>query len=122
MTGWYAVADDEPTESPDWDAFLAQLRPPDPDDGWVSLEEASAAAGVSRSALRSWYRRGWVPSRMVAGIHGPQRMVPLDAVVDRAMRSPRIRRQIDGARSVESQLHDLARRVEELERRLGIAP
>lgn len=81
----------------DWDSMLLQLASQPVDDGWVTLEEASSAAGVSRSTLRSWYRSSQIPSRMVAGIHGPQRMVPLEAVVDRALRSARARKQLEHA-------------------------
>jgi transposase len=90
--------------------------------GWstVTLDEAAGASGVSRSTLRSWYRSAAIPSRMVASVHGPQRLVPLDAVLDRAARSPRIRRQLDAARSIESEVADLRRRVEALERLVGL--
>jgi hypothetical protein len=60
--------------------------------GWVTLAEAQAATGVSRSALRSWYRAGQLASRLQDGPHGPQRLVPLDAVVARVARSPRLQR------------------------------
>ena len=40
--------------------------------------------GLSRSALRAWYRNGEIPSRLVDGPQGPQRLVPLQAVLDRA--------------------------------------
>jgi transposase len=104
----------------DWDSMLLQLASQPVDDGWVTLEEASSAAGVSRSTLRSWYRSSQIPSRMVAGIHGPQRMVPLEAVVDRALRSARARKQLEHARSLEAEVEALRRRVEALERHLGI--
>ena len=106
----------------DWDALLAQLGAQPPEQGWITLDEAAAAAGVSRSTLRSWYRSDQIPSRMVPSLHGPQRLVPLDAVLDRAMRSPRLRRQLDAARSVEMELSDLRHRVEQLERHLGLQP
>ncbi len=104
----------------DWDSMLLQLAGQPVDDGWVTLEEASSAAGVARSTLRSWYRSSQIPSRMVAGIHGPQRMVPLEAVVDRALRSARARKQLEHARSLEAEVEALRRRVEALERHLGI--
>ena len=44
---------------------------------WVTLEKAAAETGVSRAALRTWYRTGQIPSRLVDGPHGPQRLVPL---------------------------------------------
>ena len=81
--------DDGVSSGVDWDDMLAQLANQPVEEGWVTLQEASNAAGVSRSTLRSWYRASLIPSRMVAGTHGPQRMVPLEAVVDRALRSSR---------------------------------
>ncbi len=51
---------------------------------WVTLAEAEEATGVSRSALRAWFRNDEIPARIEDGPHGPQRLVPLDAVVDRA--------------------------------------
>lgn len=104
----------------DWDAVLAQLADQPVEDGWVSLEEAADATGVSRSTLRSWYRSAQIPSRMVAGIHGPQRMVPLEAVVERALRSSRARRQLEHARSLDAEVADLRRRLEVVERHLGL--
>lgn len=104
----------------DWDHLLDELASQPVDEGWVTLEEAASATGVSRSTLRSWYRSGRIPSRMVAGLHGPQRIVPLDGVVDRALQSARARRQLDRARSVEAELDALRRRVEVIERYLGI--
>ena len=105
----------------DWDELLDQLAAQPAEDGWVSLEEAAAAGGVSRSTLRSWYRTGQVPSRMVPGLHGPQRLVPVDAVLARAMASPRLRRGLDHARSMEAEISELRRRVEALERLVGRA-
>lgn len=57
---------------------------------WVSLAEAEARAGVSRSTLRAWYRGGHIPSRLTPGPHGMHRLVPLDLVLARAARSPRV--------------------------------
>jgi hypothetical protein len=48
-------------------------------------------------------------------------MVPLDAVIDRALRSPRIQRQLDHARSVDAEVAELRQRVEMIERHLGLA-
>jgi transposase len=116
---------DDPTgsdgEEVDWDGLLAQLAAQPLDEGWVTLEEASNAAGVSRSTLRSWYRSGQIPARMVVGGHGPQRLVPLEQVVDRALRSARARRQLEQARSVEAEVAELRRRLEAIERHLGIS-
>jgi hypothetical protein len=57
---------------------------------------------------------------MVAGIHGPQRLVPLDAVLDRALRTSRVRRQLEHARSLEAEVEELRRRLDAIERHLGI--
>jgi transposase len=114
-------SDGDETPGFDWDDMLAQLGSQPLDEGWVTLQEASSATGVARSTLRSWYRTSQIPSRMVAGVHGPQRFVPLDAVIGRALSSSRARRQLEHARSLESELDDLRRRVEALERHLGLA-
>jgi transposase len=112
----------EADETPafDWDGMLAQLGTQPVEEGWVTLQEASSATGVARSTLRSWYRSSQIPSRMVGGIHGPQRLVPLDAVVGRALSSSRTRRQLEHARSLEVEVDELRRRVEALERHLGL--
>lgn len=59
------------------------------DDDWVTLAEAAEATGVSRSALRQWYRSDQIPSRLVPGPHGMQRVVPLLDVQARAARTMR---------------------------------
>ncbi|MHB1925425.1 MAG: excisionase [Acidimicrobiales bacterium] len=108
------------TERYDWDRILEQLNEEDRENGWVSLAEASSATGASLSSLRSWYRSGQIRSRMVAGVHGPERRVQLDEVLARSLRSARLSRQADRARSVESVLEDLVARVAAIEARLGI--
>ena len=62
---------------------------------WVTLERAAADTGVSRAALRNWYRTGQIPSRLVDGPHGPPRGVPHDVIVARAEASPRLRRSAE---------------------------
>ena len=109
----------------DWDArllrwqdelaLLAQLD----DTHWVPLAVAEAEAGVSRSALRSWYRNREIPSRLVDGPNGPQRLVPLDAVLERAAKSPRLQRRAEREISLEAQVALLRHRVDELTLRLG---
>jgi len=59
------------------------------DETWVDLAEAERRAEVSRSTLRAWYRTGQIASRLMPGPHGLQRLVPIDAVLERAARSPR---------------------------------
>jgi transposase len=86
---------------------------------WVSLAVAEAEAGVSRSALRAWYRNGEIASRLVDGPHGPQRLVPLQAVLDRAAQSARIQRRAEREVSMEAQLTLLRHRVDQLELRLA---
>ena len=108
------------TDELDWERALEAWRAEDVDaDGtWVPLAEAERRAGVSNSALRSWYRSGQVPSRLVDGPHGVQRLVPLDAVLKRAAQSPRIQRRIAGALGLEAEVALLRQRVDELEARL----
>jgi transposase len=113
-------ADGVVSESVDWDELLEQLPDQPTEEAWLTLEEASTAAGVARSTLRSWYRAGHIPSRMVLGAHGPQRLVPLDAVLDRALRSSRLRRQIEQGRSLAAEVDRLRQRVEVMERLLGL--
>jgi len=97
--------------------LFAQLE----DTAWVSLAQAEAETGVSRSALRSWYRNGEIPSRLVDGPNGPQRLVPFDLVVERAARSPRIQRRAERELSLEAQVALLRHRVDQLELRLAAA-
>ena len=85
----------------------------------VPLAIAEAEAGVSRSALRAWYRNGEIASRLVDGLHGPQRLVPLQAVLDRAAQSARIQRRAEREVSLEAQPTLLRHRVDQLELRLG---
>jgi len=86
---------------------------------WVTLERAAAETGASRAALRSWYRTGQIPSRLVAGPHGPQRLVPLDTVAERAEASPRVRRTAQRRLADEAQLEILRHRIDQLELRLA---
>jgi transposase len=86
---------------------------------WVTLERAAISTGASRAALRNWYRTGQVPSRLVDGPHGPQRLVPLDMVAARAEASPRLRRSVQRRLADEAQLEILRHRVDQLEFRLA---
>lgn len=88
-------------------------------DGWVSLPEASTRTGVSRSALRTWYRSGQVRSRLIDGPHGPQRLVNVEEVAARADASPRIRAKTEGEIGLEAQVALLRHRVDQLEARLA---
>jgi transposase len=89
------------------------------DTPWVPLAIAESETGVSRSALRAWYRNGEIASRLVDGPHGPQRLVPLQAVLDRAAQSARIQRRAEREVSLEAQLTLLRHRVDQLELRLA---
>jgi transposase len=86
---------------------------------WVTLERAAASTGVSRAALRNWYRTGQVPSRLVDGPHGPQRLVPLAVVAARAEASPRLRRSAERRLAGEAQMEILRHRLDQLELRLA---
>ncbi|MHB1782814.1 MAG: excisionase [Acidimicrobiales bacterium] len=110
----------EPDAGDRWDRLLGDLAGHRVEEGWVTLEEAVDATGVSRSTLRSWYRSGRIPSQMVAGMHGPQRIVPLAVVIDQALASPRSRRQLDQARTLRSDVDELRQRLERIERQLGL--
>lgn len=102
----------------DWELELelnAKLEGSD----WVTLERAAAGTGVSRAALRNWYRSGQIPSRLMDGPHGPQRLVPLDLVAARAEASPRLRRTAERRLADEAQLELLRHRVDQLELRLA---
>ena len=95
--------------------LAAQLEGSD----WVTLERAANQTGASRAVLRSWYRTGQIPSRLVDGPHGPQRLVPLAVVAARAEASPRLRRTAQRRLSDEAQLEILRHRVDQLELRLA---
>ncbi len=86
---------------------------------WVPIERAAAETGVSRAALRSWYRTGQIPSRLVDGPHGPQRLVPLASVAVRAEASPRLRRSAERRLADQAQMEILRHRVDQLELRLA---
>ena len=102
----------------EWEAELdlgAQLEGSD----WVTLEKAAAETGASRAALRTWYRTGQIPSRLVDGPHGPQRLVPLTTVAERAEASPRVRNSAMRRLAGEAELELLRHRVDQLELRLA---
>jgi transposase len=102
----------------EWEAELDLAAQLDGSD-WVTLEKAATRTGVSRAALRTWYRTGQIASRLVAGPHGPQRLVPLSVVAERAEASPRVRRSAQRRRSDEAQLDILRHRIDQLELRLA---
>ena len=101
----------------EWELELelnAQLEGSD----WVTLERAAASTGVSRPALRNWYRTGQIPSRLVDGPHGPQRLVPLALIAARAEASPRLRRTAERRIADEARLELILHRIDQLELRL----
>jgi len=102
----------------DWELQLDLTAQLDGSD-WVTLERAAAQTGVSRAALRSWYRTGQIPSRLVDGPHGPQRLVPLAVIATRAEASPRLRHTAERRLADEAQLEILRHRVDQLELRLA---
>ena len=87
-------------------------------EGWVPLAEACARTGVSRSTLRNWYRNRQIRSRLEDGPYGPQRLVQIDEVNERASRSPRIARHAAAQIGLEAEVALLRHRVDLLERRL----
>jgi transposase len=107
----------------DWedrlDAWELELNATMEGSDWVTLEQAAREVGVSRAALRSWYRTDQIPSRLVDGPHGPQRLVPLAPVAARAEASPRLRRGAQRRLGDEAQLELLRHRVDSLEIRLA---
>jgi transposase len=106
-----------------WEDRLQQWREEldllDSLDGWVTLPEASQRTGVSRSALRTWYRSGQIRSRLIDGPHGPQRLVHVDEVARRAEVSPRIQAKTDREIGLEAQVLVLRHRLDQLEIRLA---
>jgi len=102
----------------DWEVELELSARLDGSD-WVTLERAAAETGVSRAALRTWYRTGQIASRLVDGPHGPQRLVPLAIVAARAEASPRLRKAAERQLADEAQLEILRHRVDQLEIRLA---
>ena len=87
---------------------------------WATVAEAERVTGVSRSALRAWYRNGDVPSHLVDGPHGQQRLVDLEAVVARAAQAGnRVgrRRQSETIELLLDRIDELERRIEALEQR-----
>jgi hypothetical protein len=95
--------------------LTAQLEGSD----WVTLDRAAADTGASRAVLRTWYRTGQIPSRLVDGPHGPQRLVPLALVAARAQASPRLRRSAERRLADQAEVEILRHRVDQLELRLA---
>lgn len=108
----------------DWDELLGRAVELE-SATWVTIRHAAEASGASRSTLRAWYRRGEVPSRLADGPHGPERHVPLEAVLERAaaarLRGSRgddiVRRLADQLARQAEAIAALRQRVDDLERR-----
>ena len=102
----------------EWEHLLDEWSAELDGDRWITLAEAEVETGMSRSALRAWYRSGQIRSRMVEGPNGPQRLVPRDAVRLRAAlatkRQPAVKLNDEVARLSE-QLAELSQRLEALE-------
>ncbi len=108
---------------PGWEERIEQWRAElelfDRLEGWVPLAEAVERTGVSRSTLRNWYRNGQIRSRLEDGPYGPQRLVQVDEVTERATRSPRVARKAVAQVELEAEVALLRHRVDLLERRLS---
>jgi hypothetical protein len=119
------MADDTPDGMPSWEDRLdaweleLELTARLADSDWVTLERAAADTGASRAALRTWYRTGQIPSRLVDGPHGPQRLVPLSLAAARAEASPRLRRSTQRRLADAAETEILRHRVDRLELRLA---
>ena len=83
----------EPADPTGWEDLVAANDRDPTRVRWSSLAEAAAAAGVSRSTLRSWFRAGRLDSRLVPGPFGPQREVPLSKVLELARVGDRLGRE-----------------------------
>ena len=109
----------------EWEQLLEEWSAELDGDRWITLAEAEAETGMSRSALRAWYRSGQIRSRMVEGPNGPQRLVPRDAVRLRAAVAARRRPTVkldDEVARLSEQLAELSERLAALEaERTGLA-
>jgi transposase len=119
------MADEMPGGGPSWEDRLdaweleLELTARLADSDWVTLERAAADTGASRAALRTWYRTGQIPSRLVDGPHGPQRLVPLSLAAARAEASPRLRRSTQRRLADAAEMEILRHRIDQLELRLA---
>ncbi len=102
----------------EWERLLDEWSTELEGDRWITLAEAEVETGMSRSALRAWYRSGQIRSRMVEGPNGPQRLVPRDAVRLRAALATRRRPSVkldDEVARLSEQLAELSERLATLE-------
>jgi predicted site-specific integrase-resolvase len=98
----------------DWDRLLDELRQRSSEE-WVSLADASRATGVAIPTLRAWYRSGRLPSALVDGPNGPQRIVDLEVAVTLCSASPKFQRRLHELNSLQTQVDELLRRITILE-------
>ena len=110
----------------DWDEVLGKAVELE-SATWVTVREAAEASGASRSTIRAWYRAGDIPSRMADGPHGPERQLPLEAVLERAgsarLRGTRrdadlVRQLVELVNTQAAEIAVLRHRLDELDRRL----
>ena len=109
-------------EEVEWEALLEEWSAELDGDRWITLAEAEVETGMSRSALRSWYRSGQIRSRMVDGPNGPQRLVPRDAVRLRAALAARRKPGVkldDEVGRLSSEVERLTQELESLSTRLA---
>lgn len=108
----------------EWEQLLEEWSVELEGDRWITLAEAEVETGMSRSALRAWYRSGQIRSRMVEGPNGPQRLVPRDAVRLRAAlaarRKPTVKLDDEVARLREEVL-ELRHQLERLQKSIDSA-
>ena len=85
----------------------------------MTLERAAAETGVSRAALRNWYRTGQIAVPAGRRPARPAAARPLDVIAARAEASPRLRQTAERRLAEEAQLEILRHRVDQLELRLA---
>lgn len=100
----------------EWDRLLDEWSAELEGDRWITLAEAEVETGMSRSALRAWYRSGQIRSRMVEGPNGPQRLVPREAVRMRAALAARRKPSV----KLDDEVARLSAEVERLNAKLAV--
>lgn len=115
------------------DSEPVDLRTEQPEERWVTVQEASRLAKVSVQTIRRYYAGDDpdVPSRLEMGPYGEQRVMPLGAVLARAERgrqpgwSPEPEEEpsadLPVLREAVQAMHELANRLQETEGRASKA-